>query len=58
MADAEFYKVTATDDSGKEIVGYVAAEGKQRAVRAMREEYGNATVEPVSAADLPEDLEI
>jgi hypothetical protein len=58
MADAEYYKVTAVDDLGNELVGYVKAEAKQRSVRALREEYGNAVVEPIEAADLPEGIEL
>lgn len=56
MADAEFYKVTTVDSAGNAIVGYVAAEGKQTVVRAMREEYDNVVVEPISIEDLPEAL--
>lgn len=55
MADnAEVYKITVVDDKGNELVSYVKPEGRTMFIRQMTSEYGNAKVEPMMLADLPE----
>lgn len=55
MADnAEVYKITVVDDMGNELVSYVKPEARTLFIRQMTSEYGNAKVEPMMLADLPE----
>ena len=54
MEQAEAYKVTTVDAEGNEIVAYVTPKQRHMYVSSMNSEYGNATVEPISIADLPE----
>jgi hypothetical protein len=54
--EPEVYKVTVTNSQGDEMIAYVLPADKQRYVRSMNEEYGNATVEPLMMTDLPEDV--
>lgn len=53
-AEAEIYKITATDDLGNDIVSYVKPEAKAMYVRNMSSEYGALKIEPMMIADLPE----
>jgi 16S rRNA U516 pseudouridylate synthase RsuA-like enzyme len=56
-ASAEVFKITVKNSKNNEIVAYVLPEGKQKYVRTMMEEYGNAVVEPMMMGDLPSDVE-
>ena len=52
--EPDAYRVTVTNAQGNPIVAYVLPSSRQNYVRSMIEEYGNAKVEPVAMADLPE----
>lgn len=52
------YKVTVVNSQGTPIVAYVGEASRISYVRSMREEYGNARVEVVSRADLPEGVDL
>ena len=56
-ASAEVFKVTVKNSQDKPMVAYVLPENRQRYVRSMMEEYGNAAVEPMMLAELPEGIE-
>lgn len=58
MAEAEIFKITSRNGAGDELVSYVMPEKKQMYLRMMIEEYGNATAEPMSLADVPEDVDV
>jgi hypothetical protein len=51
--EAEVYKLTVPRPGGEPIVAYVLPRLKHHAVKAMREEYGQVDVTPMSMADLP-----
>ena len=50
------YKVTVINAQGEPLIAYVPEASRQTYARFMREEYGNAKVEKVDPADLPEGI--
>jgi hypothetical protein len=56
--ETDAYKVTVTNSQGNQIVAYVRPSSRQGYVRSMMEEYGNAKVEAITAADLPEGVTV
>jgi hypothetical protein len=52
--ESAVYKVTVVNSDGAPLVAYVNEASRKSYARFMREEYGNAKVELISADDIPD----
>lgn len=52
----EYFMVTVTDNTGKDMVAYVAAKDLREYSQMMSSEYGNIKVEAVNFDDIPADV--
>lgn len=56
MANNEYFMVTVVDDTGNEMVAYVASKDLRSYSQMMSSEYGNIKVEAVELEDIPQDV--